>query len=119
MESRCRQRAPRGFRFFWLNSNSNKFDSKVRSKRRVDMSLERKLISALLAITTLAASSNAQVSATRYEVVDIGALTAMPYSLGISVSNSGFVAGIASNGTNFEQGFNWREGRGVQWLTHP
>src|SRR5436190_16731216 len=83
------------------------------------MSLERKLLSALVAITTFAASLNAALTATRYEVVNIGALTFMPYSAGVSVSNSGFVAGIGSNGVNFQQGFNWREDTGIQWLSFP
>jgi hypothetical protein len=71
------------------------------------------------ALITLPASLHAQVSATRYEVVDIGALTGLPFSAGLSVSNSGFVAGDGSNGINFSQGFIWRGDIGLRWLNHP
>jgi hypothetical protein len=82
------------------------------------MVLQRKVLSALFAISTSAASLSAQIPATPYEVVDIGALTGMPFSSGSSVSNSGFVAGGASNGVG-QQGFNWHPDTGLQWLSHP
>jgi hypothetical protein len=83
------------------------------------MLLGRKLLSTLFVLSIFTASLRAQLSATRYEVVDIGASTAMPYSLGTSISNSGYVAGISSNGIDYQQGFSWREDTGIQWLSHP
>src|SRR5947207_2970203 len=70
------------------------------------MSLERKLLSALVAITTFAASLNAALTATRYEVVNIGALTFMPYSARVSVNNSGLVTGYR-NTVNSQTAYVW------------
>jgi hypothetical protein len=73
-------------------------------------------IFSLIAIGAFGALSNAAPPAAKYELVDIGALTPLSYSSGFAVSNSGYVVGLTSNGTTFQQGFIWHEGTGVRLL---
>jgi uncharacterized membrane protein len=72
----------------------------------------------VLGALTLDASASL-VSDTRWEVVDLGPLTGQTFSAGTAVSNTGYVAGLGSNGTTVMKGFSWRADTGLRLLAQP
>jgi uncharacterized membrane protein len=69
-------------------------------------------------IFTSASTSSAQVPSQPYELIDIGVLEGRLYSAGVSVSNTGYVAGLSSS-LSGQQAFVWHESTGIRGLDHP
>lgn len=78
----------------------------------------RGLVLCVLTVFIYSSLNAAPLPTASYEVIDIGAQTGFPYSAGLSVSNSGYVAGLVSTGSS-QNGFVWRGDIGVRLLEHP